>query len=140
MPLYNKLPEGIQEVDVIIAGGKSFLHSCLRLTFPTNLAKIGGTAACIVAARLSAASPALSILLIELGKNNYNEESIVHPALYSENYNPAKKHAIFYKGEKSDALAGREPIVPSGGILGGGSSINVMMYVSFYIIDLYWNI
>jgi len=34
----------------------------------------------------------------------------------------------FYKSKKSDHLNGRDVIVPMGGILGGGSSINFMMY------------
>ncbi|KFZ19473.1 hypothetical protein V502_03637 [Pseudogymnoascus sp. VKM F-4520 (FW-2644)] len=97
MPLYQKLVEDLQEVDVIIAGG--------------------GTAACIVASRLAAADPDLSILLIEGGKNNYNEANVVNPALYLEHLAPGSKTAIFYKGKKSEALAGRELIIPSGGIL-----------------------
>ncbi|KFZ17325.1 hypothetical protein V501_01793 [Pseudogymnoascus sp. VKM F-4519 (FW-2642)] len=108
MPLYQKLVEDLQEVDVIIAGG--------------------GTAACIVASRLAAADPDLSILLIEGGKNNYNEAKVVNPALFLEHLAPGGKTAIFYEGKKSEALAGRELIIPSGGILGGGSSINFMMY------------
>lgn len=34
----------------------------------------------------------------------------------------------FYKSKASKHLNGREAIVPMGGILGGGSSINFMMY------------
>jgi alcohol oxidase len=34
----------------------------------------------------------------------------------------------FYKSQKSKHLNNREAIVPMGGILGGGSSINFMMY------------
>ncbi|TVY81687.1 Alcohol oxidase, partial [Lachnellula suecica] len=108
MPLYQKLPEGLDEVDVIIAGG--------------------GTAACIVASRLAAADPHLSILVIESGKNNYQDASVINPAFFLEHLQPENKRAIFYKTMKSEALAGREVVVPSGGILGGGSSINLMMY------------
>ncbi|CAI4212068.1 unnamed protein product [Parascedosporium putredinis] len=61
----------------------------------------GGTAGCIVAGRLAEADPTLSVLVIEGGANNHNVPSV---------------------------LADREPIVPSGGTLGGGSSINFMMY------------
>ncbi|KFY90160.1 hypothetical protein V500_05260, partial [Pseudogymnoascus sp. VKM F-4518 (FW-2643)] len=112
MPLYQKLVEDLQEVDVIIAGG--------------------GTAACIVASRLATADPDLSILLIEGGKNNYNEANVVNPALFLEHLAPGSKTAIFYEGKKSEALAGRELIIPSGGILGGGSSINFMMQLETY--------
>ncbi|CAE6461199.1 unnamed protein product [Rhizoctonia solani] len=44
------------------------------------------------------------------------------------NLAPDSKHAIFWKANKSEAANGREAIVPTGGILGGGSSINIMMY------------
>lgn len=83
----------------------------------------------MVAGRLAAADPNLSILLIEGGADNHEVENVVNPVLYLEHLLPDSKTAIFYKGNKSEALAGREPIVPSGGTLGGGSSINFMMYV-----------
>ncbi|KAH7258806.1 GMC oxidoreductase-domain-containing protein [Fusarium solani] len=108
MGLYTKLAEEIQEVDVIIAGG--------------------GTAACVVAGRLAEANPSLSILVIEGGQNNYNVPSVIHPALSLTHLLPTSKTAIFYKGSKAKQLADREVIVASGGTLGGGSSINFMMY------------
>ncbi|KAK3328178.1 alcohol oxidase-like protein [Cercophora scortea] len=108
MAIYNRLPEDLEEVDVVIAGG--------------------GTASCIVAGRLAAADPSLTILVIEGGANNYNVPTIVNPVFYLSNIVPGSKTAIFYQGNKSAALADREPIVPSGGTLGGGSSINFMMY------------
>lgn len=108
MGLYKNLEEDLSEVDVIIAGG--------------------GTAACIVAGRLASADPNLSILVIEGGTDNYQNPTVVTPALFLSHLAPDSKSAIFYKARKSDQLAGREVIVPSGGILGGGSSINFMMY------------
>ncbi|KFY25920.1 hypothetical protein V493_04368 [Pseudogymnoascus sp. VKM F-4281 (FW-2241)] len=116
MGLHTKLAEGIDEVDVIIAGG--------------------GTASCIIAARLAEADPNLSILVIEGGANNYNVATVVHPALFLQNLAPNSTTAIFYKGNKAKQLADREPIVPSGGILGGGSSINFMMYARAQRADL----
>ncbi|KAF3017844.1 hypothetical protein E8E14_011937 [Neopestalotiopsis sp. 37M] len=103
-----QLDDSIKEVDIIIAGG--------------------GTAACIVAARIAEADPSLSILMVEGGPNNHNEPSVVNPAFFLQHLLPTSKTALFYKGNKSERLAGREPIVPSGGMLGGGSSINFMMY------------
>ena len=91
------------------------------------ITEIGGSAGCIVAARLASADPSLSILLIEGGTNNWNVPNVVHPALFGEHLLPASKTAIFYKGNKAPQLANREPIVHAGGILGGGSSINVML-------------
>ncbi|XPT01106.1 hypothetical protein M3J09_010247 [Ascochyta lentis] len=108
MGIQNKLAEGIDEVDVIIAGG--------------------GTAGCIIAGRLAESDPDLSILVIEGGANNKDVASIVYPVFYLQNLLPTQKTALFYKGNKSKQLADREPIVPSGGTLGGGSSINFMMY------------
>ncbi|KAK8133111.1 GMC oxidoreductase [Apiospora kogelbergensis] len=108
MGIHTKSADDIQEVDVIIAGG--------------------GTAGCVVAARLAEADPTLSILVIEGGRNNHNDPLVVNPAPFLALLQPATKAALFYKGNKAPQLADREPIVPSGGILGGGSSINFMMY------------
>ncbi|KAH7379561.1 alcohol oxidase-like protein [Pyrenochaeta sp. MPI-SDFR-AT-0127] len=108
MGIYNKLADNINEVDIIIAGG--------------------GTAGCIIAGRLAEADPDLSILVIEGGANNKDVASIVHPVFYLQNLLPTTKTALFYKGNKAKQLADREPIVPCGGTLGGGSSINFMMY------------
>ncbi|KAJ4350859.1 hypothetical protein N0V95_004357 [Ascochyta clinopodiicola] len=108
MGIQNKLADGIDEVDVIIAGG--------------------GTAGCIIAGRLAESDPDLSILVIEGGANNKDVASIAYPVFYLQNLLPTQKTALFYKGNKSKQLADREPIVPSGGTLGGGSSINFMMY------------
>ncbi|KNG52080.1 gmc oxidoreductase [Stemphylium lycopersici] len=108
MGIYTKLADEIDEVDVIIAGG--------------------GTAGCIIAGRLAEDDPSLSILVIEGGANNKDVASVVNPVFYLQNLLPATKTALFYKGNKAKQLADRECIVPSGGTLGGGSSINFMMY------------
>jgi alcohol oxidase len=96
---------------------------------------VGGTAACILAARLSAADPSLEILLIERGSNNYNDPTVTNPALFLTHLAPSSKTAIFYKAKKDVNLAGREAIVPMGGVLGGGSSINFMMYTRAQGVD-----
>ncbi|KAJ9646228.1 hypothetical protein H2204_000891 [Knufia peltigerae] len=108
MGLYTELPGDLYDVDVIVAGG--------------------GTAGCVVAARLAEADPNLRVLLIEQGQNNYERPEVVYPALFPGNILTDSKTALFWKGNKSVQLADREPIVPSGGILGGGSSINWMVY------------
>ncbi|KAM0533422.1 hypothetical protein ACHAPP_005995 [Verticillium nonalfalfae] len=99
MGVYTKLADDIDEVDVIIAGG-----------------------------RLAEADPKLSILVIEGGQDNRGVSNIENPAFFLDHLLPTSKTAIFYKGNKSEQCAGREVIVPSGGVLGGGSSINFMMY------------
>ncbi|OBT53211.1 hypothetical protein VE04_05939 [Pseudogymnoascus sp. 24MN13] len=115
MTISNNVADHITEVDILIAGG--------------------GTAACVLAGRLAKLDPSLSILLVEGGKNNHNDLTVNCPALFLKHLAPDSKTAIFYKGNKSDALAGREPIVPTGGILGGGSSINFMMYTRAQGVD-----
>ncbi|KAL2758201.1 hypothetical protein ACRALDRAFT_1040242 [Sodiomyces alcalophilus JCM 7366] len=106
--IFSRLPCGLDEVDVIIAGG--------------------GTAGLVVAARLSDADPNLSILVIERGQNNFNDPSIVHPILFLSHMMPTSKTTLFYQGSKESELNDRELVVPSGGVLGGGSSINLLTY------------
>ncbi|KAG8160628.1 hypothetical protein KVR01_008892 [Diaporthe batatas] len=108
MPLYTKLLNDASEFDFVIAGG--------------------GTAGCIVAARLADASPELSILVVESGPNNRNDPDIVHPPFFHSNLKPCKHKLLYYEGKTSSHLAGRNPIVSTGGLLGGGSSVNAMMY------------
>ncbi|CAZ79441.1 unnamed protein product [Tuber melanosporum] len=96
------------EVDVIICGG--------------------GAAGSVVAGRLATADPSLSILVVEGGKNNHNLLTVVRPALFLTHMTPGSTTARFYKGKASKQLNGREPIIPVANILGGGSSINFLMY------------
>ncbi|EED11964.1 glucose dehydrogenase, putative [Talaromyces stipitatus ATCC 10500] len=107
MAIYTALPDDLNEVDVIIAGG--------------------GTTGCVVAARLAEADPALSILVIEGGANN-DIPLVSVPALFLANLMPTSTTNILYKTNKEKQLGDRELIVPSGGVLGGGSSTNLMMY------------
>ncbi|KAH9885945.1 GMC oxidoreductase [Xylariomycetidae sp. FL2044] len=102
------LPSNITEVDVIIAGG--------------------GTVGCIIASRLAEADPELAILVVEQGKNNYQLENVIYPALFERNTLPDSDTALFWKINKSPQLADREPVIETGGVLGGGSSINWMVY------------
>ncbi|KAI1828362.1 alcohol oxidase-like protein [Xylaria intraflava] len=108
MPLYTELPADLDVADVVIAGG--------------------GTAGCIIASRLSDADPTLSILVIERGGDNYGDPTIVHPALYVTHMLPTSPRMIFHKGSKSAAVADREVFTPVGKVLGGGSSVNMLMY------------
>ncbi|KAH9814946.1 hypothetical protein DFH28DRAFT_286938 [Melampsora americana] len=97
-----------REVDIIICGG--------------------GSAGSVIAGRLARSDPSLKILVIEAGMNNLNHPQIIKPAMYLSNLAPKSETAFFHLGRKSEDLNGRAPIVPSGKILGGGSSINFMMY------------
>ncbi|KAI7265385.1 alcohol oxidase, partial [Hortaea werneckii] len=107
MPITNKIAHGLDEVDIIICGG--------------------GIAGCVVAGRLAAADPELSILLIEGGENNAGKDTITQPALFPMNMIPQSKTAVWYHAKASEALAGREYPLFTGGLLGGGSSINIML-------------
>ncbi|RYP36322.1 hypothetical protein DL767_003475 [Monosporascus sp. MG133] len=68
-----------------------------------------GTAGCIVVTRLADADPNLSALVID-------------------HLLPGAKTTLTYKSKKSESLADKEVAVPSGGVLGGGSAVNMMMY------------
>jgi hypothetical protein len=95
--------------------------------FDRCCARIGDTAGYIFASRLSEANPSLSILVVEVGKNNFNDPTITNPAVFLGHLATESKNAIFYKGKKSEKLGGRALIVPASGILSSGSSINFMM-------------
>ena len=86
----------------------------------------GGIAGCVVAGRLATADPELSILLIEGGENNAGKDTITHPALFPMNLMPQSKKTVWYHAKASEALAGREYPLLTGGLLGGGSSVNIM--------------
>ncbi|KAH0564861.1 hypothetical protein GP486_001755 [Trichoglossum hirsutum] len=105
---HNEVPH---EVDVIIAGGNK-----------------GGTAGCVVAGRLAKADPSLEILVVEYGIDTKNDPKIVNPALFPALLAPDSKTARFHEAKPSENLAGRSPAVVTGACLGGGSSINFMMY------------
>lgn len=67
-------------------------------------------------------------MVIEQGGDSFNVTNVIYPALFERNTLPGSKTALFWKANKSPQLAGREPVVETGGILGGGSSINWMVY------------
>ncbi|KAI1412251.1 alcohol oxidase [Hypoxylon sp. FL1857] len=108
MGLYRQLPDDIQTVDVIVAGG--------------------GTAGCVVAARLAEADPDLSVLIVEAGSDGAGNPAVDYPAFFLTNLLPSATTTALYKSKLSNNLGGREIVVPAGAVLGGGSSINMMMY------------
>ncbi|KAI0744641.1 alcohol oxidase-like protein [Earliella scabrosa] len=96
------------EFDVIIAGG--------------------GTTGCVVAGRLAAADPSLSILVVEAGPTTRNDDLHTQPARYLYHLRPETSTIKFNVGRESAALGGRAPVVPCGQCVGGGSSVNFTMY------------
>lgn len=81
----------------------------------------------MVAARLADADPNLEILVIERGPNN-ELPTIEHPAAFFSNLAPDSKTMIFNVSKSSVHVGNRPLVVPSGGVLGGGSAINFMTY------------
>jgi choline dehydrogenase-like flavoprotein len=89
MSTYN---ESVGDVDIIFAGG--------------------GTAACVAAGRLAKANPDLKILLVEGGANNFENPTVVNPAVYLSHLAPDSKTALvqplptpihFYPETKADS-------------------------------------
>ncbi|EAQ90071.1 hypothetical protein CHGG_06690 [Chaetomium globosum CBS 148.51] len=88
----------------------------------------GGSCGCVVAGRLANLDHNLKVLLIEAGENNLNNPWVFRPAIFPRNMKLDSKTATFYESSPSKWLGGRSAIVPAAHVLGGGSSINFMMY------------
>ncbi|KAI1121035.1 GMC oxidoreductase-domain-containing protein [Nemania abortiva] len=100
--------DNLKEVDIIVAGG--------------------GSAGCIIASRLADADRDLSILVIEGGTTNENVVDLIYPAFMAKSLGPESKYNHYYKAVRSEALGNRDLVVPTGGVLSGGSSVNLMAY------------
>lgn len=88
----------------------------------------GGSCGCVVAGRLANLDHNLKVLLIEAGESNLNNPWVFRPGIYPRNMKLDSKTATFYESRPSKWLSGRKAVVPCAHILGGGSSINFMMY------------
>lgn len=86
----------------------------------------GGTAGCVVASRLSE-NPNMRVLLIESGRKDSNRWIHI-PATFFKLIEEGKDTATYYS-ETSNTLNGRSVILPQGHVLGGGSSVNAMIYI-----------
>jgi choline dehydrogenase len=96
----------MQEYDYIVAGG--------------------GSAGCVLAARLSEDS-SNRVLLVESGQRD-TDKYIHIPATFFKVLEKGRD-ALFYASEPEKGLNGRPSIVPQGHVLGGGSSVNAMVYI-----------
>jgi choline dehydrogenase-like flavoprotein len=86
----------------------------------------GGSAGCVLAARLSEVA-SNRVLLIESGQKD--TDPYIHiPATFFKVLEKGRD-AVVYVGEPENGLNGRPTIVPQGHVIGGGSSINAMIYI-----------
>ncbi|OQV08166.1 hypothetical protein CLAIMM_12479 [Cladophialophora immunda] len=95
----------------------------------------GGTAACVLAGRLQMADPSLSILIIEEGRDNYEDPTVRTPALFLAHMAPDSTSAVFLPSKPTEQVGSRSIIIPRAAILGGASSINFMMYCRAQAVD-----
>jgi choline dehydrogenase len=85
----------------------------------------GGSSACVAAARLIAGGA--SVLMLERGPARANP--IMHfPAGYMK-FLAKDTYLVMHQTEAQPQLGGRAPIVPQGRVLGGGGSVNAMVYM-----------
>ncbi|KAH9481243.1 Alcohol oxidase [Psilocybe cubensis] len=92
----------------------------------------GGASACITAGRLAAADPSLKILVVEAGPHTREKRDVIQPARYANALarvatGESEMFAV-HVGKPTDSLLGRAPIVLAPSAVGGGSSVNFMVY------------
>lgn len=85
----------------------------------------GGSAGCVVAARLAAESGG-SVVLLERGRSDSNRWIHI-PATFFKTLQSKDAEAIV--SEPDESLGGLPYVVPQGRVLGGGSSVNGMIYM-----------
>ncbi|OAX32699.1 alcohol oxidase-like protein [Rhizopogon vinicolor AM-OR11-026] len=88
----------------------------------------GGTTACVIAGRLAAYDSSLKILILEGGPHTFNEAAHVQPYQYVTHQAEGSITMTSYVGNPSPHLNGRAPTVSCAHCVGGGSSLNYMVY------------
>ena len=86
----------------------------------------GGSAGCVVASRLVKEGNA-RVLLLEAGKDEYHPV-LKMPAGYMK-FLASEKYLTLHQTEPQSQLNGRGVIVPQAKVLGGGSTVNAMVYM-----------
>lgn len=107
------------EVDIVIVGGTRLPN--VELT-------VGGAAGCVIAGRLAIADTSLEIVVLESGVNNKDDPLVTTPAHFLAHQAPGTTSFTYYKASPSPHLNYRAPTVHAANILGGGSSVNFMLY------------
>ncbi|KAK7030057.1 alcohol oxidase [Favolaschia claudopus] len=87
----------------------------------------GGTTACVIAGRLAAADPDLEILIIESGPSTKDEDIHTQPNQWIGLLNRTDVY-MAHSSLTATNLNGRSPKVNNGSCVGGGGSVNAMMY------------
>lgn len=85
----------------------------------------GGSSGSLVAGKLAEAGA--SVLVLEAGGSDRNP-LIRMPAGFVKLLG-VEKYMWFYQSTVQQRLAGRQPVVPTGRVIGGGSSVNAMVYI-----------
>ncbi|THU99422.1 alcohol oxidase [Dendrothele bispora CBS 962.96] len=88
----------------------------------------GGTTASIIAGQLSSNAPDLKILILEAGPTTRERIEHIQPGRYFTHMEPFSNTEQFTASKPSDYVAGRSVVIPSGRCVGGGSSVNFMLY------------
>lgn len=86
----------------------------------------GGSSGCVLAARLSE-NPANRVLLIESGSRDSDRYIAIPATFFKVLEKGVNVHP--YVSEPEKGLNGRPSIVPQGNVIGGGSSLNAMVYI-----------
>ncbi|RJS93040.1 GMC family oxidoreductase [Salinisphaera sp. Q1T1-3] len=86
----------------------------------------GGSSACVAAARLVREADA-RVLILEAGPAKSNP-IMAMPAGYMK-FLAKDTYLTMHQTEGQEALAGRGPVVPQARVLGGGSTVNAMVYM-----------
>ena len=85
----------------------------------------GGSSGSLVAGRLAEAGA--RVLVLEAGGSDRNP-LIQMPAGFVKLLS-VEKYMWFYQSTVQQRLHGRQPVVPTGRVIGGGSSVNAMVYI-----------
>ncbi|TFY62495.1 hypothetical protein EVG20_g6684 [Dentipellis fragilis] len=88
----------------------------------------GGTAGCVLAGRLAATAASLKILVLEAGPETKDDLAHIQPARFLPHLLPTSTTVRFHIEPPSETLAGRPLVVPTAQCLGGGSSVNFLVY------------